>query len=115
MNYYLAVLKKYAVFKGRATRSEYWFFVLFNFIISIVLGIVAALIGDNFNIIGMLYGLAVLIPGIAVSVRRLHDVGKSGWMLFLSLIPIIGFIWLLVLMVTGSNEGENKYGPKPSN
>jgi uncharacterized membrane protein YhaH (DUF805 family) len=113
MNHYLAVLKKYAVFKGRATRSEYWFFVLFNFIISIVLGIVANLIGDVWNILGMVYGLFVLLPGLGVLVRRLHDVGKSFWMIFVSLIPIIGIIWLFVLMVTDSNPGENKYGSNP--
>jgi uncharacterized membrane protein YhaH (DUF805 family) len=113
MNYYLAVLKKYAVFSGRARRAEYWYFVLFNFIISIVLGIISAVIGDDSGILGILYGLAVLIPGLAVFVRRLHDVGKSGWMLLIALIPLIGAVWLLVLMVTDSNPGENKYGPNP--
>lgn len=113
MNYYLAVLKKYAVFSGRARRAEYWYFFLFNMIISIVLGIISTIIGDRYGILGLVYCLAVLIPGIAVSIRRLHDIGKSGWMLLIGFIPLIGAIWLLVLMVTDSNPGENKYGPNP--
>jgi len=113
MNYYLSVLKKYAIFSGRSQRAEYWYFFLFNIIISIVLGIISTVVGDDSSILGILYSLAVLIPGIAVSVRRLHDVGKSGWMLLIGLIPLIGAIWLLVLMVTDSNPGDNKYGPNP--
>lgn len=113
MNYYLTVLKKYAQFDGRAQRAEYWYFFLFNTLIAIALGVFAIMVRDESNILGSLYALAVLIPGIAVSVRRLHDVGKSGWMLLISFIPIIGAIWLLVLMVTDSNPGDNKYGPNP--
>jgi len=113
MNYYLAVLKKYAVFSGRSQRAEYWYFVLFNTIIFIVLGIISTVIGNHSNILGALYYLAVLIPGLAVTIRRLHDVGKSGWMLFILLIPFIGQIWLFVLMVLDSKPGENKYGPNP--
>ncbi len=111
MNYYLSVLKKYAEFKGRATRSEYWYFFLFNIIISVILGILSNIIGDDSNALGSLYGLIVLVPGLAVAVRRLHDIGKSGWMLLIILIPIVGLIWLLVLLITDSNSGENKYGP----
>ncbi len=115
MNYYLSVFKKYAVFGGRAQRAEYWYFFLFNLIISIVLGIVSVLISDNKNIIGFVYALAVLIPELAVSIRRLHDVGKSGWMILINLIPLVGFIWYIVLMVTDSNSGDNEYGPNPKN
>lgn len=113
MNYYLSALKKYAVFSGRSQRAEYWYFVLFHFIIIIVLGIISAVVGDSSGILGILYFLAVLIPALAVAVRRLHDVGKSGWMLLITLIPLIGTIWFFVLMVTDSNPGENKYGPNP--
>ncbi len=113
MNYYLAVLKNYAVFEGRARRAEYWYFVLFNLIVSIVLGIISAVIGDDKNIIIVLYSLGIFIPSLAVSVRRLHDVGKSGWMLLISLIPLIGSIWLLVLTLTNSDPLDNKYGPNP--
>ena len=118
MNWYLKVLKNYAVFIGRARRKEYWMFALFNLIISIVAIIMDNVLGTAIEDVGyglfyLLYGMAVLIPGLAVSVRRLHDVGKSGWMIFISLIPIIGAIWLLVLLVTDSDSGENQYGPNP--
>ena len=115
MNYYKSVLKKYTVFDGRAQRAEYWYFVLYNLIISIILNIISFIIKDKINILGVIYSLAVLLPGLAVAVRRLHDVGKSGWMLFISLIPLVGTIWLIVLMVRDSEPGENKYGPNPKN
>jgi len=117
MNWYLQVLKKYAVFSGRARRKEYWMFSLFN-----ILFAGAAIVIDNlldltvlrlpYGVFYFVYAFAIFIPSLAVSVRRLHDVGKSGWMLFISLIPLVGGIWLLVLLVTDS-EGENKYGPNP--
>jgi uncharacterized membrane protein YhaH (DUF805 family) len=113
MNYYLTVLKRYTQFDGRAQRAEYWYFFLFNTLIAISLSVFTIMVRDESNVLGSLYTLAVLIPGIAVSIRRLHDVGKSGWMLLISFIPIIGAIWLLVLMVTDSNPGDNKYGPNP--
>ncbi len=118
MNWYLQVLQKYAEFGGRARRKEYWMFALFNIIFSIVAMILDNILGTTmenaaYGLFYILYGLAVLIPALAVSVRRLHDVGKSGWMILIALIPIIGGIWLLVLMVTDSNPGENKYGPNP--
>jgi uncharacterized membrane protein YhaH (DUF805 family) len=109
MNYYLDVLKKYAVFSGRATRSEFWYFVLINFIVTIVLGVVDKSMGLG-GILGIVYGLAVLIPGIAVGARRLHDIGKSGWMQLIILIPLIGLIWLIVLFALESYPGKNKYG-----
>jgi len=112
MNWYLEVLKKYAVFGGRARRKEYWMFFLFNIIIAFVLGFVEGLAGGP-GIVGMLYSLAVLIPGIAVSVRRLHDTGRSGWWLLIGLVPLIGAIVLLVFMVQDSNPGENQYGANP--
>lgn len=118
MKWYLDVLKNYAGFSGRARRKEYWMFTLFNIIISFVLGFVDGMIGSvnptvGIGALGGIYSLAVLIPSLAVSVRRLHDVGKSGWMLLIALIPIIGAIWLLVLMVSDSKPEENQYGPNP--
>lgn len=110
MNWYVEVLKKYAEFTGRARRTEFWMFTLFNFIISIILLMVDGLLGTPFNFI---YGLAIVIPGIAVAVRRLHDIGKSGWMLFIAIIPLIGFIWLIVLFATGGDYGDNQYGSDP--
>jgi uncharacterized membrane protein YhaH (DUF805 family) len=118
MNYYLKVLQNYATFSGRARRSEYWYFLLFN----IIFGIGAMLLDNVFGIgmqgfgygpIYCLYALVVFIPSLAVSVRRLHDVGKSGWFFFIVLIPLIGAIWLIVLMATDSNVGPNKYGANP--
>ena len=118
MNWYLKVLKQYADFSGRARRKEYWMFVLFNMIFTIVAMILDNVLGIAMGGIGYgplygLYALAMLIPGLAVAVRRLHDVGKSGWMILIALIPLIGSIWLLVLMVTDSNAGENQYGQNP--
>jgi len=118
MNWYLKVLKQYADFSGRARRKEYWMFTLFNIIFIIVAmtldNILGLTVGElPYGVFYVLYALAVLIPGIAVTVRRLHDVGKSGWMFLIVLIPLIGAIWLLVLMVTDSNPGENQYGQNP--
>lgn len=118
MNWYLAVLKNYAGFSGRARRKEYWMFVLFNIIFVAVAVILDNLLGTaieetGFGLFYFLYLLAVLIPSLAVAVRRLHDVGKSGWMILIGLIPIIGGIWLLVLYVTDSQPGENQYGSNP--
>ena len=126
MKYYLAVLKNYAGFTGRARRSEYWYFVLFNMIFAFVAMGLDNLLGITFKINGpygtqslqygyiyVLYGLAVFIPGLAVAVRRLHDIGKSGWFLLVALIPIAGWIWILVLLFTDSNNGPNRFGPNP--
>jgi len=118
MNWYLKVLKDYALFTGRARRKEYWMFTLFNLIfyaIAIALDnlLGTAIEGIGYGLFYILYALGVLIPSIAVAVRRLHDVGKSGWMLLIGFIPLIGAIWLLVLFVTDSHPGENEYGPNP--
>jgi len=118
MNWYLTVIKKYATFSGRARRKEYWMFFLFNIIFSIaaivldnVLGIAIGSVG--YGPIYILYVLAVLLPSLAVSVRRLHDVGKSGWYLFITLIPIIGAILLLIKICSDGTPGENQYGSNP--
>lgn len=118
MNWYLEVLKKYAVFSGRARRKEYWFFFLFSLIISIVLAVVDGMTGSfsaeaGVGLLGGIYALAVLIPGLAVSVRRLHDTGRSGWWLLIALIPVIGAIVLLVFMVLEGKPGTNQYGSNP--
>lgn len=118
MNWYIGVLKKYAVFSGRAQRSEFWYFVLFNVIITGVLSWIDRALGATIGsmgtgILSSLYSLAVLIPSIAVGVRRLHDTDRSGWWLLIGLIPIIGWIVLIVFYVQDSQPGENKYGPNP--
>lgn len=118
MNWYLKVLKQYTDFSGRARRTEYWMFVLFNIIFTVIAVILDNITGMAIPELGYgplygLYTLGVLIPGIAVAARRLHDVGKSGWMLLIVLIPLIGGIWLFVLMVTDSAAGNNKWGANP--
>lgn len=117
MSWYLEVLKKYAVFNGRAQRKEYWMFFLFNIIIAFVLAFVEAAAGiapdTQQSVLAGLYGLAVFLPGLAVTVRRLHDTGRSGWWVLIALVPIIGAIVLLVFMVLDGEPGENRYGPNP--
>jgi len=112
MTWYLQVLKKYAVFSGRAHRTEYWTFVLINLIVTLALYAIESLAGGP-GVLGGLYSLAVLIPSLAVSVRRLHDTNRSGWWLFIGLIPVIGSIVLLVFMLQDTQQGENPYGPNP--
>lgn len=101
---YKNVLSKYAQFEGKATRSEYWYFVLANLIIAIILGIISGIIGDETGILSLIYGLIVFLPTLAVAVRRLHDIGKSGWWWFINIVPIIGSIWFLILMVMPSKS-----------
>ena len=118
MSWYLEALKKYAVFSGRSRRMEYWYFVLFNIIVAIVLGAIDALLGTRGSYAGAgllsgIYGLAVLIPSLAVTVRRLHDIDRSGWWILINLIPLIGTIVLLVFAVSEGTPGTNRYGPNP--
>ncbi|MEH6453838.1 MAG: DUF805 domain-containing protein [Psychromonas sp.] len=118
MNWYIAVIKKYAVFKGRARRKEYWFFFLFNLAIAFALSFVDLFTGTldpetGYGLLSGLYSLAVFIPGIAVSVRRLHDTNRTGWWLLIVLIPIIGAIALLIFLALDSEPEQNQYGPNP--
>lgn len=119
LNYYLDVLKKYAVFEGRASRMEYWIFVLINTIIIILLSLISKvglvtleyhMLIPGFIILKGLYIIAVLIPGIAVSVRRLHDTDHSGFWLFISLIPMLGPLVIIIFMLMKGTPGTNKYG-----
>jgi uncharacterized membrane protein YhaH (DUF805 family) len=112
MHWYVDVLKQYAVFDGRSTRSEYWFFALFNLIVIIVLEIIDAAIGTTPLLAG-LYALAVLLPSLGVGIRRLHDTGRSGWWLLIALVPLVGAIVLIVFFVQESNPGDNSYGAQP--
>ncbi|MEO5360391.1 MAG: DUF805 domain-containing protein [Nitrospirota bacterium] len=104
MQWYITVLKKYAVFSGRARRKEYWMYILYNFIFSIAAGVVDGVLG--IDAVHKLYTLAVVVPSIAAGIRRMHDVDKSGWFL---LIPLYN----LYLAVTEGTRGDNKYGPDP--
>ena len=148
MKYYILAFKNYAVFSGRTTRQEFWMFFLFNLMFSIGFNIIDRILGTTYvyysgNIpitqgyISGLYNLVLLIPGLAAQVRRLHDVNKSGWLLLLILIPVIGCvlgavtmsimiimlmglvmlgfgIWILVLLCTPGTNGPNKYGEDPN-
>ena len=113
---YIEVIQKYAVFEGRAKRTEFWLFILIHVIISIILGVLdTVILGTTLGeiqILPTLYGLAVLVPSLAVGCRRLHDSGKSGWLQLIYLIPLIGWIIMIVLFVLPSGD-DNKYGPRP--
>lgn len=117
MDWYLQVLKKYTVFNGRARRKEYWIFFLANIIISSGLNAVEVVLGiapeSDQSILASIYALAVFLPGLAVTVRRLHDTGRSGWWIIIPFIPLIGVIILLAFLLQDSQSGENKYGPNP--
>jgi len=117
MNWYLEALKKYAVFEGRARRREYWFFVLFNLLITIALLFIDAFMATmnpqtGIGLLSALYTLGVLIPSISVLVRRLHDTNRSGWWFLLAFIPLLNLV-LLVFMFLDGTSGDNDYGPDP--
>ena len=117
MEWYIKVLKQFSDFKTRARRKEYWMFTLFSILISGILNLIDTNLGTEFNngigLFGGIYSLLILVPSLAVGVRRLHDVGKSGWMLLVALIPLIGAIWLLILFCKDSQLQENKWGVNP--
>jgi uncharacterized membrane protein YhaH (DUF805 family) len=119
MNCYIDAWKKYAIFTGRTTRKDFWLFVLFNFIFGLIAMVLDMLFGINisidnlvmpYGVIYILYSLIMLLPSLAICVRRLHDINKSGGWIFISLIPIIGAIWLLIMLCLKSDEVENSYG-----
>ena len=120
MSWYLDVLKKYAVFQGRARRKEYWMFYLVNLIIAFGLGMLEGIMGlgltEGLGMMAGLYLLLVLLPSLAVSVRRLHDTGRSGWWLLIAFLPLIGALVLLFFSIQDGEPGENEYGvnPKPA-
>jgi len=113
MNWYIEAWKKYAVFGGRSGRQEYWRFALFNILAYILLSIIVGILGKiGASLLG-LYTVAVFLPGLSASVRRLHDTNRSGWWLLIALIPLIGPIVLLVFLAQESNAIANQYGPAP--
>jgi uncharacterized membrane protein YhaH (DUF805 family) len=122
MKWYLKVLKQYADFNGRARRTEYWMFQLFSFLVIIGIGLLASLmkriVGSDTalflaGILILVYLIAIFIPSLAVTVRRLHDQNKSGWFLLMQLIPWVGGIIIFVFMVSDGTMGSNEYGPDP--
>ncbi|MCZ4121943.1 DUF805 domain-containing protein [Streptomyces sp. H39-S7] len=112
MHYYLDVLKKYVVFSGRARCREYWMFTLFQFVILVVLVALDAVVGSS-PWIELAYFVPTFLPALGVTVRRLHDTGRRGWWVLLGLIPLVGFIFLLVILSGDSEQETNAYGPNP--
>jgi uncharacterized membrane protein YhaH (DUF805 family) len=129
-NYFLDCVKnKYIDFKGRARRSEFWYFVLGQIVVLFIAAVIDNILGTNYKVenaafpggelslpYGYIYfavGLALFLPSLGATVRRLHDVGKSGWFYLIIFIPFIGAIWILVLLCTDSTPGDNKWGPNP--
>lgn len=116
MDWYLKVIKNYVGFTGRARRKEFWMYCLFYIIIGIAIGVVERVLGLNTALGGplsSLYSLALLLPSLAVSIRRLHDTGRSGWWVCINFIPILGWLVYLFFVVQDSQPGENQWGANP--
>ncbi len=114
MNWFMVALQKYAVFSGRAQRAEYWYFLLFYFLISIGVTILDLRLGVSWMALPtIIFTLAMAVPSLAVSARRLHDTDRSGWWVLIAFIPVIGTIVLLVLAALEGTQGENRFGPNP--
>ena len=117
-HYLNAVQNNYVNFSGRARRSEYWYFILCYYIIAILAVVIDNALGlandlTGYGFITLAVTLGHILPSLSLVVRRLHDVGKSGWFYLIAFIPIIGGIWLFVLFCTEGTRGENKYGADP--
>lgn len=118
MRWYLEAFRKYAVFNGRAHRTAFWMFTLVHVIVTVALAVTDVLIGTaedelGYGVLGTIYGLAALVPSLAVGARRLHDMGRSGWWQLIVLIPLVGLILLIVWWATESDAGSNDWGPEP--
>lgn len=118
MNWFLTVLKKYVVFSGRSGRPEFWWFTLIYVIVSLALGFVdlqlGLLIAGGAGMLSTIFSLATLLPVLGVGVRRLHDTDRSGWWMLLNLLPVIGWLVLLVFFIMPGTPEENRHGPNPS-
>ena len=111
MNFFIEALQKYADFSGRATRQQYWMFMLFYILIYIGLSLIETAFGSSgIGILSLLFTLGLLVPSIAILARRLHDIGKSGWWMLLALIPLVGAIIVLVFTILDSEKESNQYG-----
>lgn len=120
ISYYLLAFKKYAIFTGRSQRAEYWFFLLFNVIFTVILTLIDIAINnatsdfdENFGILSLIYLVIILVPSIAVSIRRLHDTDHSGWWISVYLIPILGPVIFVFFAIQDSDREENQYGVNP--
>lgn len=117
MRWYLAVLRRYATFRGRAGRSEFWWFSLWNLVIGLALSVIELALGlgtDYWGPLGAVYALAVFLPGLAVGTRRLHDIDRTGWLQLLLFVPIIGLIVLIIFWVQRGDAAPNEFGPAPA-
>jgi len=112
MNWFIDVVKKYAVFNGRARRKEYWMFILFYVLIYIGLMLAESLVGSPFILVTV-FALGLLLPSLGVTIRRLHDTDRSGWWFLIAFVPLVGGIVLLVFMCLEGTSGANQYGPDP--
>lgn len=108
----VSVFSKYAEFSGRARRSEYWYFVLFQILLSAALAF-AAYMDSALSILGFIASLVLFIPSLAVEVRRLHDIGKSGWYVLIRLVPPVGIVLLLIWLCSEGDPNNNQFGPSP--
>ncbi|MDE6143885.1 MAG: DUF805 domain-containing protein [Muribaculaceae bacterium] len=114
-----SVLSKYVTFSGRASRSEYWWFTLFTIMVSVAIYLLGLPFSSNGDpalwtlLLQWGFNLAILLPTIALGVRRMHDIGKGGGWIFITLIPLIGFFWYIVLAATPGDPGDNRFGPMP--
>ncbi|HBV77022.1 MULTISPECIES: DUF805 domain-containing protein [Vibrio] len=118
MSWYLEVLRKYATFSGRARRKEYWYFILVSLVITFILSFVDVMLGlhsDKYDtgVFQSIYALAILIPSIAVAVRRLHDTNRSGWWLLIGFVPFVGVFVLLYFFVCDGPRINNRFGASP--
>lgn len=113
MEWFIKCIKQYADFKGRARRKEYWMFYLFWLAFSFLAMLIDLMIFEGVPIFATLFSFFIFIPSLAVEVRRLHDVGASGWMLLVAFIPIVGIIWLIVLFCKAGEPGTNEWGDNP--
>ena len=116
MQHYINAFKSYVDFKGKVTRPQYWYFILFHVIVYILIGIIESVTGlrgdtGNAGMITNLYSLVTIVPFTAIGIRRLHDIGKSGWWILIGLVPIVGWIWLIVLYATPSKGGAMPTAP----
>jgi uncharacterized membrane protein YhaH (DUF805 family) len=113
LQYFINPIKNhYFDFDGRTRRRDYWLFILFYFIVSVIANIIDAVI-LGVPVLSLLLALALFLPSLGIAVRRLHDIGKSGWWVLINLVPLIGGIWFIILAATDSTPGSNAYGPNP--
>lgn len=112
MNWFLAVVRKYAVFSGRARRKEYWMFALIYLLIAIVLAMLDGLLGGA-GVLSAILAIGLFLPSLGVTVRRLHDTDRSGWWVLVGFIPFVGWIVILVFMCLAGTPGSNQYGEDP--